>query len=76
MSALVTPEYIADFAVTGTANNTTLSSNYTSGSGTMTVASAAALSLTNQFHFYIADASTKAVKCIGKATAPANGRCL
>lgn len=69
MSALVTPEYIADFAVTGTANNTTLNGAYTAASGSMTVTSAAALSTTNQFHFYIADQTTLAVKCIGKATA-------
>lgn len=69
MSALVTPEYIADFAVTGTANNTTLNGSYTAASGSMTVTSAAALSTTNQFHFYIADQTTLAVKCIGKATA-------
>lgn len=63
MSALVTPEYYADLAAT------TLNGAYTSGSGTMVVTSAAALSTTRQFHFYISDQTTGAVKCIGVATA-------
>jgi len=63
MSALVLPEYYADLATT------TLNGAYTSGSGSMVVTSAAALSTTRQFHFYISDASSGAIKCIGKATA-------
>ncbi len=63
MSALVLPEYYADLA------QTTLNGAYTSGSGTMVVTSAAALSTTRQFHFMITDQTTGAVKAIGKATA-------
>jgi hypothetical protein len=63
MAALILPEYYADLATT------TLNGAYTAGSGSMVVTSAAALSTTRQFHFYIADQSTGTVKCIGKATA-------
>jgi len=63
MAALVLPEYYADLATT------TLSSSYTAGAGVIVVTTAANLSTTRQFHFMITDATTGAVKCIGKATA-------
>lgn len=65
MSALVTPEGYADNATTTVAGG-----GYTAGSGVLNVASTAgSFPASNQFHFYISDATTGAVKAIGKATA-------
>ena len=65
MAALVLPEYYADLA------QTTLSSSYTAGAGSIVVTSASALNAGSgqQFHFMITDQTTGAVKAIGKATA-------
>ena len=63
--SLVTPEAYVDQCST-----TVAVGGYTSGSGVLNVASTGApFPQTQQFHFYIADQNTKAVKAIGKATA-------
>ncbi len=69
MSSLVTPESYVDNCST-----TVASGGYTAASGVLNVASTGSpFPQTQQFHFYIADATTKAVKAIGKATAINSG---
>lgn len=67
--SLVTPEAYVDQCST-----TVASGGYTAGSGVLNVASTGSpFPASNQFHFYIADVTTKAVKAIGKATAINSG---
>jgi len=69
MSALVAPEAYVDLCTT-----TVASGGYTAGSGVLNVASTGSpFPQVQQFHFYIADATTKAVKAVGLATAINSG---
>jgi hypothetical protein len=63
MSSLTTPEAYSDLT------QTTLSSSYTAGAGSMVVTSTSGFPTARQFHFFVADQITNLVKAIGKATA-------